>query len=57
MSIRCPGRLLNRSFPSFPGPQLYQNEVKYSAFDMKMISHSHANKTIFSQEMGTAGID
>ena len=56
MSIRCPGHLLNRPFPSFPGP-LYQNEVKCSAFDMKMVPHSHANKTIFSQEMGTAGID
>ena len=33
-------------FPSSPGP-LYQNEVKCSAFDMKMILHSHANKTHF----------
>ena len=24
---------------------------------MKMNSHSHGNKTLFSQEMGTAGID
>ena len=29
-----------------PGP-LYQNEVKCSAFDMKMILHSHVNKTRF----------
>ena len=49
MSIRCP-------FASFPGP-LYQNKVKCSALDTRMISHSHANKTLFSQEMGTAGID
>ena len=33
-------------FPSSPRP-LYQNEVKYSAFDMKMIFRSHANKTHF----------
>ena len=26
---------------------LYQNEAKCSAFDMKMIFHSHANKTHF----------
>ena len=48
MSIRCP-------FASFPGP-LYQNKVKCSALDTKMISHSHA-KLFFLQEMGTAGID
>ena len=41
--------ILNRPFPSSPGP-LYQNEVKCSAFDTKMIFHSHANKTHFSQE-------
>ena len=46
MSIRCPGHLLNRQLPSFPGP-LYQNEAKCSAFDMKMVSHSHTNKTIY----------
>ena len=34
----------NSSFPSSPGP-LFQNEVKCSAFDMKRIFHSHANKT------------
>ena len=33
-------------FPSCPGP-LYQNEVKCSTFDLKMIFHSHANKTHF----------
>ena len=32
-----------------PGP-LYQNEVKCSAFDMKMIFHSHANKTHFHRK-------
>ena len=36
----------NFIFPSSPGP-LYQNEVKCSAFDMKMTLHSHANKTHF----------
>ena len=38
----------NRPFPSSPGP-LYQNEVKCSAFDLKMIFHSHANKTYFHE--------
>ena len=56
MSIRCPGRLLNRPFPSFPGP-LYQNKVKCSAFDMKWFLILMQNKTLFSQEMGTDGID
>ena len=36
--------VINRLFPSFPWP-LYQNEVKYSAFDMEMIFHSYANET------------
>ena len=36
----------NRLFPSSQVP-LYQNEVKCSAFDMKMIFHSHASKTHF----------
>ena len=34
----------NRQFPSSPGP-LFQNEGRCSAFDMKIIFHSHANKT------------
>ena len=33
----------------FPRP-LYQNEVKCSAFDMEMIFHSHANKTLFHKK-------
>ena len=37
---------MDRPFPSSLGP-LYQNEVKCSASDMKMIFHSHANKTHF----------
>ena len=37
---------LNRPFPSFPG-SLYQNEVKYSAFDMEMLFRSDANETHF----------
>ena len=39
-------RLWNKPFPCSPGP-LYQNEVKCSAFDMKLSFHSHANKTHF----------
>ena len=40
----------NRPFPCSPGP-LYQNEIKYFAFDMEMIFHCYANKThAFSQE-------
>jgi len=39
----------NRLFPSSLTP-LYQNEVKYSAFDMEMIFHSHANKTHFNKK-------
>ena len=41
---------LNRPFPSSPGP-LYQNEVKRSAVDMKMIFHFHANKTHFTRKV------
>ena len=37
---------LNRPFPSSPGP-LYQNEVKYSAYDMEMIFYFDANKIHF----------
>ena len=32
-----------------PGPR-YQNEVRCSTFDMKMIFHSHANKTHFHKK-------
>ena len=42
-------RLWNRPFPCSPGP-LYQNEVKCSAFDMKLIFHSDANKTHFHKK-------
>ena len=38
-------RLWNTPFPCSPG-SLYQNEVKCSAFDMKLIFHSHANKAV-----------
>ena len=38
----------NRPFPGSPRP-LYQNEVRCSAFDMKMIFYSHANKTHFKR--------
>ena len=51
--VKCQG-WEGRPFPSSPG-SLFQNEVKYSAFDiplwllfdMEMIFHSHANKTHF----------
>ena len=46
MALMSAYRYLNRPFPSSPGP-LYQNEVKYSAYDMEMIFHFHANKTHF----------
>ena len=39
----------NTSFPSSTGP-LYQNEVKCSAFDIKMIFNSNANKTHFHKK-------
>ena len=41
----CP-IILNRPFPSFPGP-LSQNEVRCSAFDMEIIFYSHTNETHF----------
>ena len=41
--------VINRPFPSSPEP-LFQNEVKYSAFDMEIIFHSHANKTHFHKK-------
>ena len=41
----------NRPFPSSPGPlQLFQNEGRCSAFDVKIIFHSHANKTHFHKK-------
>ena len=40
------GYLLDRPLPSSTGP-LFQNEGRCSAFDMKIIFHSHANKTHF----------
>ena len=45
----------NRPLPSSPLP-LYQNEVKYSAFDMEMISHFHANKTHFHERSCAFGL-
>ena len=48
-------KVANRPFPSSPGP-LYQNEVKCSAFDMKMIFHSHANKPHFHKKGSTPGL-
>ena len=39
-----------RLFPSSPLGPLYQNEVGCSAFDMKMIFHSRANKTRFHKK-------
>ena len=41
---------VNKPFPSSLGPQ-YQSEVKCSAFDMEIIFHSHANKTIFTRKI------
>ena len=45
----------NRPFPSSPGP-LYQNEVKRSTFDMRMIFHSQANKTHFHKKGCALGL-
>ena len=45
----------NRPFPSSPGP-LYQNEVRCSAFDVRMIFHSHANKTHFHKKGCALGL-
>ena len=45
----------NGPFSSSSGP-LYQNEVKYSAFDMEIIFHSHANKTHFHKKGCTLGL-
>ena len=38
-----------------PGP-LYENEVKHSTFDMKMIFHSQANKTHFHKKGCALGL-
>ena len=46
---------INKPFPSSPG-SLYQNEVKYSAFVMEMIFHSHANKTHFQKKGCALGL-
>ena len=46
---------LNMPFPSSPAP-LYQNEVKCSTFDMKMIFYSHANKTHFHKKGCALGL-
>ena len=40
----------NKPFPSSP-ESLYQNEVKYSAFDMEMIFHPHSNKIHFHKKV------
>ena len=45
----------NEPFPRSPGP-LYQNEVKCSAFDMKMVLNSHANKTHFYKKGCALGL-
>ena len=42
-------RKSNRPFPSSPGP-LFQNEGRWSAFDMEIIFHFHANKTRFHKQ-------
>ena len=39
----------------FSGP-LYSNEVKYSAFNMEMIFHSHSNKTHFHKKGCALGL-
>ena len=44
-----------KPFPSFPRP-LYQNEVKCSAFDIEVIFHSHANKTVFHKKGCALGL-
>ena len=38
-----------------PGP-LFQNEGRCSAFDMEIISHSHANKTHFHKKGCALGL-
>ena len=45
----------NRPFPGSPRP-LYQNEVRCSAFDMRMIFYFHANKTHFHKKGCALGL-
>ena len=45
----------NSPFPSSPRP-LYQNKVKCSAFDMKIIFHSHAYETYFHKKSCALGL-
>ena len=45
----------NRPFSSVLGP-LYQNEIKCLAFDMKIIFHSHTNKTHFHKKGCALGL-
>ena len=47
--------LYDRSFPSSFGPW-YQNEVRCSAFDMKVIFHSHAKVTYFLEKVCAFGL-
>ena len=47
--------MTSRPIPSFPTP-LFQNEVKWSAFDMEQIFHSHANKTHFHKKGCALGL-
>ena len=46
---------LSTPFPSSP-ESVHQNEFKCSAFDMKMIFHSHANKTHFHKKGFAVGL-
>ena len=41
---------VNGPFPSSSGP-LFQNEGRFSAFDMEMIFHSYAHKLIFTRKV------
>ena len=47
--------LLIHAISEFPGP-LFQNEVTCSAFDMKTIFYSHANKTHFHKKACALGL-
>ena len=49
LDSRSAYRHWKRPFPSSPGP-LYQNEVKYPAYDMEMIFYFVASKTHFLKE-------
>ena len=46
---------MKKAISEFPRA-LYQNEVRWSAFDMQMIFHSHANKTHFHKKDCAVGI-